>query len=132
MFNETVRKHVQWLCVHDCDVWAILASKSWGNTINKEEENQNKNTTQYVLDTTIHTQANNVNMTTGGKDKRTSFLCGNRNRQVTNMWNINIVVMHVESILHYICISRYYIYTVKIYIFIIIYATITVFTTLLP
>ena len=35
----------------------------------QEEEKQNKNTTQYVLDTTIHTQTNNVNMTTGGKDE---------------------------------------------------------------
>ena len=46
--------------------WTI--QRNW----QQDEEKQNKNTTQYMLDTTIRKQLE-------VKTNRTSFLCGNRN-----------------------------------------------------
>ena len=51
----------------------------------QDEEQQSKNTTQYVMDTTMYQQINNINKTwalvktTGGKGESNIFLCGNRN-----------------------------------------------------
>jgi hypothetical protein len=52
----------------------------------QDEDKQNKNTTQYVFDTTIRKQnINNVNRTwvllqiTGGTDELNTVLCGNSN-----------------------------------------------------
>ena len=53
----------------------------------QDEEEQNKNTTQYVLDTTMHKQTNKNTVSKtrashkqpGAKTNRISCLCGNRN-----------------------------------------------------